>query len=245
VTAVAITGVLAIVALRVAGDTNVTPVGPMGKVTQLAFGAIERGNVSTNLLAANITGGSASQAGDMMHDLKAGMLIGATPRAQGLSQLVGVVSGSFVGAAVYLVLIEEIGPKLLTAEWAAPAMAQWKGVAELFRDGFDKMPKGALDAMLWAGIVGVLLTVLEKSLPGRLRKWSPSPSAIGIAFIISAATSFSFFLGGILGHFLSRRFNSWYVRFGIVVAAGLIAGESLTGMIQTMITVLSGGGGGH
>ncbi|MBL8786107.1 MAG: OPT/YSL family transporter, partial [Deltaproteobacteria bacterium] len=37
-TAVALTGILAVVALRVSGETNVTPVGPMGKVTQLAFG---------------------------------------------------------------------------------------------------------------------------------------------------------------------------------------------------------------
>lgn len=238
--AVALTGILAVVALRVAGDTNVTPVGPMGKVTQLAFGAIDPGSVSTNLMAANVTAGAASQAGDMMHDLKAGLLLGVTPRAQGISQLVGVVAGSFAGAAVYLVLIEGIGPKLLTAEWAAPAVAQWKGVAELFRDGFDKMPTGALDAMVWAGIIGVLLTVLEKSMPRRFRRYAPSPSAIGIAFIISAATSFSFFLGAMLGLALGRRFKTWYARFGIVIAAGLIAGESITGMIQTMITVLSG-----
>jgi hypothetical protein len=64
--------VLAIVALRVSGETNVTPVGPMGKVTQLSFAVLDPGNVSTNLMAANVTGGSASQAGDMMHDLKTG-----------------------------------------------------------------------------------------------------------------------------------------------------------------------------
>jgi OPT family oligopeptide transporter len=238
--AVGLTGVLAIVALRVTGDTNVTPVGPMGKVTQLAFGAIDPGSVSTNLMAANVTGGSASQAGDMMHDLKAGLLIGSAPRAQSVSQLVGVVSGSLVGAAVYLVLMQGIGDKLMTPEWAAPAMVQWKAVAELFRDGFDKMPIGAFDAMLWAGVIGVVLTVLEKSLPKGLRKWAPSASAIGIAFIISAALSFSFFLGGLLGWALTRWVTGWYTRFGIVVAAGLIAGESITGMIETMVKVLAG-----
>jgi len=238
--AVGLTGVLAVVALRVTGETNVTPVGPMGKVTQLAFGAIDPGNVSTNLMAANVTGGASSQAGDMMHDLKAGLLIGSSPKAQAVSQLVGVVSGSLVGAAVYLLLIESIGPKLLTPEWAAPAVAQWKLVAELFRDGFDKMPKGALDAMLWAGIAGVGLTIFEKALPQRLRKWAPSASAIGIAFIISASTSLSFFIGGLLGWALARWVQNWFMRFGIVVAAGLIAGESLTGMIETIITAVSG-----
>ena len=243
--AVLLTGILAIVALRVSGETNVTPVGPMGKVTQLAFGVIDPGNVSTNLMAANITGGSASQAGDMMHDLKTGLLIGASPKAQAISQLVGVVSGSVVGAAVYLLLIQTVGPKLLTPEWAAPAVAQWKAVAELFRDGFDKMPPGALDAMSWAGIAGVVFVLLEKALPRAYKKWAPSSSAIGIAFLVSASISLSFFLGGVLSLVLSRWVKSWYTRFGIVVAAGMIAGESLTGMVYTIIEAISGGGSGH
>lgn len=241
--AVLLTGVLAIVALRVSGETNVTPVGPMGKVTQLAFGVIDPGSVSTNLMAANVTGGSASQAGDMMHDLKTGLLLGCSPKAQAVSQLVGVVSGSLVGAAVYLLLIESVGPKLLTPEWAAPAVAQWKAVAELFRDGFDKMPPGALDAMLWAGIAGVVFVLLEKALPKAHKKWAPSSSAIGIAFLVSASISFSFFLGGVLSLVLSRWVKSWYARFGIVVAAGMIAGESITGMVYTIIEAVSGGGG--
>ena len=33
----------------------------MGKVTQLAFGIISPGNVASNLMAANVTGGAASQ----------------------------------------------------------------------------------------------------------------------------------------------------------------------------------------
>ncbi len=237
--AVAMTFVLAIVALRVTGETNVTPVGPMGKVTQLAFGVLDPGNVSTNLMAANVTGGSASQAGEMMHDLKASMLLGAQPKPVIISQLVSVVAAAFAGSGIYLLLMQSIGDKLLTPEWAAPAVAQWKAVAEVFRDGFDKMPKGALDAMLWAGIAGVILTVLEKGVPRRFKAWTPSSSAIGIAFIISAATSFSFFLGGVIGYLLGRFAKSWYLRFGIVIAAGIIAGESLTGMVQTIVEALT------
>jgi len=239
-TAVGLTGILAIVALRVSGETNVTPIGPMGKVTQLAFGVIDPGNVSTNLMAANITGGSASQAGEMMHDLKAGLILGASPKALVVSQLVSLVVAAFAGAGVYLLLMKSVGSKLLTAEWAAPAVAQWKAVAVLFRDGFDKMPHGALDAMMWAGIAGVVLTVVEKAMPQRHRMWAPSSSAIGIAFLVAASISISFFIGGVLGFVLSRWVKSWFVRFGIVVAAGMIAGESLTGMIQTIIAAVAG-----
>jgi uncharacterized oligopeptide transporter (OPT) family protein len=71
------TFLLAIVAARVAGETNVTPVGAMGKVTQLMFAVLAPGSPAANLMAANVTGGAASQCADMMHDLKTGHMIGA------------------------------------------------------------------------------------------------------------------------------------------------------------------------
>lgn len=49
----------------------------MGKITQLSFAAISPGNVSANLMSANVTGGAAGQCADMMHDFKTGLLLGA------------------------------------------------------------------------------------------------------------------------------------------------------------------------
>ena len=62
--AVLLTFVLAIVAGRVTGETGLTPIGPMGKVTQLTFGFISPGDATANLMAANVTGGAASQCGE-------------------------------------------------------------------------------------------------------------------------------------------------------------------------------------
>src|SRR5690606_17688494 len=102
--AVFFTFLLAIVAGRVSGETAITPVGPMGKVTQLVVGVMSPGDPVGNLMAANVTGGAASQTGDMLHDLKAGHLIGAKARLQGLSQTLGILGGALVGSAAYLVL---------------------------------------------------------------------------------------------------------------------------------------------
>ena len=74
---VLLTFLLAIVAARVSGETGITPVGAMGKVTQLTFGVIESGNVSANLMAANVTGGAVVNA-DLLHDMKTGLIIGAS-----------------------------------------------------------------------------------------------------------------------------------------------------------------------
>ncbi len=232
------TVLLAVVALRVTGETNITPVGPMGKVTQLTFGVLDPGNVATNLMAANVTGGSASQAGDMMHDLKTGLLLGTSARAQLVSQCVGVLIGALAGSAVYLVLVPDPATMLLTPEWPAPAMAQWKAVAEVFRDGIDKLPTGALTAFMWGGALGIAFAAAEKLAPARIKPWVPSPTAMGIALCVPAWNAVSFFLGGVASLIVKRVAPAWHARFMIIVAAGLIVGESLTGLVDALIKMI-------
>ena len=235
---------LAIVAGRVSGETGITPVGPMGKVTQLGLGAIDPGNAASNLMAANVTGGAASQCADMLHDLKSGLMLGAVPRLQILSQVFGVVAGALFGSAAYLVLIPDPKNMLLTEEWAAPAVAQWKAVAEVFSEGLGAMPEGALDAFLIAGALGILLALVEKLAPKNVVKWVPSPAAMGLALVIPVYYSISFFLGGLL-FVISKRFaKEWNARFAIVLAAGVIAGESLAGVGDAILRVISGLSGG-
>jgi len=227
---VMLTFVLAIVAGRVSGETGITPVGAMGKITQLLFGGIAPGNATANLLAANVTGGAASQCGDLLHDLKTGVLIGATPKLQALGQAFGVFAGAIVGAIAYTIIVPDPKTMLLTDEWPAPAVASWKAVAEVFQEGFSAMPVGAVDAMIWAGALGVLLAVMEKTLPKRGRPWVPSPASMGLAFVIPAYNSISVFIGGVAALIAARVAKTWSGRFVVVLAAGLIAGESLTGV---------------
>jgi uncharacterized oligopeptide transporter (OPT) family protein len=226
---------LAVVAGRVSGETGITPVGPMGKVTQLTFGVLDPGNVSANLMAAGVTGGAASQCADLLHDLKAGALIGASPRYQAMAQFFGVLSGALAGSAAYLLLIPDPKEMLMTEEWAAPAVAQWMAVAEVFQKGLQNMPAGSVQAILYAGIAGMILAILEKVLPKGVKSWVPSPASIGLAFVIPAFYSVSFFLGGVIALLISRLAPTWSGRFLIVLAAGIIAGESITGMILAFV----------
>ncbi len=238
VLAVLFTFLLAIVAARVSGETGVTPVGAMGKVTQLSFGIIEPGNVTSNLMAANVTGGSSSQAADLLHDMKTGLMVGASPRFLAFAQFFGVLAGSLAGAAFYLVLVDDPKTMLLTEEWAAPAVAQWKAVAELFKEGIQAMPAGALDAMAIAGGIGVVLAIIEKVVPKGSKKFVPSPTAMGLAMVIPASYAMSMFVGGLLSLVLMTFVKSWSTRFLLVLAAGIVAGESLTGAVDGILTVI-------
>ena len=236
---VLLTFVLAIVAGRVSGETGVTPVGAMGKVTQLSFGVIDPGNAASNLMAANVTGGAASQCADLLHDLKSGLMVGSVPRYQIISQACGVVSGAFMGSAAYLVLIPDPKNQLLTDEWAAPAVAQWKAVAEVFQQGLEAMPQGAIEAMAVGAVAGIVLSILEKTLPKKLATWVPSPVSIGLAFAIPAYYAFSFFLGAVIYEVAKKVSDSWTKRFAIVLAAGIMAGESLMGVADAIYKMVT------
>jgi putative OPT family oligopeptide transporter len=238
--AVALSFVLAIVAARVSGETGITPIGAMGKITQLSFAAVAPGSVTTNLMSANVTGGAAGQCADMMHDFKTGLLIGASPNLQAIAQVFGVLTGSLVGVATYMLLIPHPATMLITAQWPAPAVATWKAVAEVLRAGFADLPAGAVPAVAIAAIFGLVLAVAGHRLPPKWAARVPSPSAMGLAFVIPAWNSLSLFLGALIAWLVLRYRRDWGERFLIAAAAGLVAGESLAGVAAAMSALNAG-----
>jgi len=236
--AVLLAYVLAVVAARVSGETAITPIGAMGKITQLTYGVVSPGNVTDNLMSANVTGGAAGQCADLLHDLRTGEIIGATPRFQVFAQVFGVLTGSLVGSAVYLILIPDPRAMLITPEWPAPAVAVWKAVAEILAQGIAAIPPGAVTAMVVAAILGLALAVGERTMAPRLARWLPSAPAIGLAFVIPAWNSLSLFIGALGASLLARTAPGWAKGGLIALAAGLVAGESLVGVALAALDLL-------
>lgn len=238
---VLLTFMLALVAARVSGEVNVTPVTAMGKVTQLTFAVIAPANPASNLMVANVTGGSAALCADMMHDLKTGKMLGADPRPQYIAQICGVFAGALVGCAGYLILIPDPANQLFTEQWPAPSVTAWMSVAQLFMDGLEALPTGALEAMTIGACVGIVLAIFEKTLPGKARNWVPSGPSMGLAFLISPGISFALFTGSMVALAAEKAFPSWSTRFLVIAASGIIAGESLSGIFLALIAVLTSG----
>jgi uncharacterized oligopeptide transporter (OPT) family protein len=230
---------LAVVAGRVAGETNITPVAPVGKVTQLLFGALLPARVEPNLMAANVTGGAASQCAELLHDLKCGYLLGATPRLQVWAQIWGALAGSLSGSLVYLNLIQDPQQRLLTEEWPAPMVAGMKAVAELFQSGFGSFPRGAPQAMLIASLVAVILVILEKKASKKVRPYIPSAASLGLAFLIQAHASLTMLVGALVALLLSKCFKSLTKRYLVTICVGVVAGESLTGVGMSLYRIVA------
>jgi uncharacterized oligopeptide transporter (OPT) family protein len=221
---------LAAVAARVVGATGIPPIGAIGQLSQLSFGVVAPGQVPVNLMSANTAGGAAGQCTDLMNDFKVGHAIGATPAKQLIAQCLGIAIGSVVGVLVYLTLIPDPQSMLLTQEWPAPAVATWKAVAQTMTSGLDSLSVSIRWAMFIAAVFGVILGALDAWSTGRLARYLPSAAALGLSFILPASISLMMALGALLTWLVSLRWQSLTERFAITVAAGLIAGESITGI---------------
>ncbi|GAB6390215.1 OPT family oligopeptide transporter [Stutzerimonas marianensis] len=221
---------LAMVAARVVGATGIPPIGAIGQLSQLSFGAIAPGQVAINLMSANTAGGAAGQCTDLLNDFKVGHAIGAAPARQVVAQCLGILVGSLIGVLVYQLLIPDPQAMLITPEWPAPAVATWKAVAETLTAGLGSISPDIRWAMLAGALVGIVLGALEALLPVRRMRWLPSSAALGLAFIIPASISLMMTFGAVLAWLFAARWGGLAERFVIVAAAGLVAGESMAGV---------------
>jgi OPT family oligopeptide transporter len=236
VIAVPMAVVMGFIAARVTGETDVTPTKALGPVTQLVYGVLTPGNLSGNIMAGNATGGVGLHAADLLTTLKTGWLLGGSPRVQFRAQLFGVVVGALVVVPAFTLLIPD--PAALGTEaWPAPSCLVWAGVSKAFADGI-----GNLDGLARTGIVaglllGVALALLERFAPPRLRAWVPSPSGLGLAMVLPGSNAIAMFLGSAIAEALRRWRPAVAQRYVVPVSSGLIAGESLMGIVVAMLIV--------
>lgn len=232
--AIPLSAVLAAVATRATGETDINPTGPMGQVTQVVYGAISPGSVPTNLMAGAITVGGSSQCADMMQDLKTGHLLGASPRKQLVAQLAGITAGVCVVVPTFFLFERAHG--LGTEDLPAPSAILWRAMAELMNRGWDELPQHAPAAIGVALAVGALLATVRALAP-RASQLLPSGLAVGLAFLVPPLYAICMFLGA-MGLLVWQRIRPDAAsRYAFAIACGLIAGEGLMGVVKALMTM--------
>ena len=235
--AVPLAVVMGFVAARVTGETDVTPTKALGPVTQMIFGFITPGNLSGNIMAANVTGGIGLHAADLLTTLKTGWLLGAKPRHQLYAQLIGVVAGALVVVPAFNLILPD--PSVLGGEvWPAPSCVVWAGVSKAFSGGLGALHATSRVAIMAGLALGVALALLEKFAPRRLRPLLPSPAGLGIAMVIPGSNCIAMFLGAAVAEWLRRTWPGLAEKTVVPVASGFIAGESLMGILIALLIVM-------
>ncbi len=233
IVAVALTFLLAIVAARATGESDITPVGAMGKVTQLTFGILAPSNMTTNLMTAAVTAGAATSTADLLTVLKSGYLLGANPRRQFLAMFFGVFAGTLVVVPAFYILVPTAA-SLGTDQWPAPSAQVWAAVARLLSNGIHSLHPTAKMGLLVGGLVGLALPILELIFPKR-RKYIPSAMGIGLAMVIPFWNSFSMFLGGLIAMLMEKNIKATAEKYLVPVCSGIIAGESIIGNVIALL----------
>jgi OPT family oligopeptide transporter len=226
--------VLGLVACRITGETDITPGGPLGKLVQLAYGVLLPQSTTANLMTAGITSGSSLAAADLLNDLKSGYLLGANPRRQFIAQALGILTGTVATTLCYFVLVPDATPLLgeggRDPQFAAPGAQQWKAVAEVFKYGIANLHPMARQCIFWGLAIGAVLALLEAVFK-KHKKWIPSANGLGLGLLLPFFIMFAFFWGACVAEIAKRVSPRWAERFVVPIAAGLIAGESIVGVI--------------
>ncbi len=236
--AVLLTFFLSLVACRATGESDITPIGAMGKVTQLVYGVLIPQNATANLMTASITANAAASSADLLTDLKSGYLLGAHPRRQFLAQLMGVFAGTVASVIGFRLLVPDTsvftGSGGTPPAFAAPGAQTWLAVARLFQEGIGHLHSMARHGIVWGILAGAALAALETALPKR-RRWLPSPIGVGLGFILPFFNPLSMLLGATFAWLWSRHNHAQADRYVVPVSSGIIAGESIVSVAIALV----------
>ena len=235
--AVVMSFLLGLVACRATGEADTTPIGAMGKVTQLVYSVLTRNNPVVNLMAAGITASAAGSAADLLTDLKSGYLLGANPRRQFLAQFFGIFFGTLAIVPAWYALAPSV--EELSSRFPMPAANSWKAMADLLANGVGELPQTALWAVLVGGMIGIVLPIIEFFRPS-VARYLPSAMGLGLGLVVDLSNSIGFTIGAVIALLWAKRSANHADTFKIPLASGLVAGESLFAAILAILCAAAG-----
>lgn len=236
--AVGLTFLLSLVACRATGESDITPVGAMGKIMQLTFGTLIPQNASANLMTASITASSAGSSADLLNDLKSGYLLGANPRRQFIAQFLGIFAGTAATVIGFRVLVKT--PDILgSSEFPAPAAVAWKAVADVFRTGIENMHP-THQKMIVAGLmIGAAMVLLElaaeKAGKKEWKRFLPSATGVGLGLVLPFQYPLSMLIGAVAAAAWTKKWPKSADLYVVPISAGLIAGISIMGVLVAIL----------
>ncbi len=190
--------------------------------------------VAFALFVTAIVFGVATISNDNLQDLKTGQLVGATPWRQQVALILGVLFGAVVIPPILGLLNEAFGfqgaPGAGENALAAPQAALISAIAQGVLGGSLRWDLIGLGALIGVGVI-IVDEVLRRGRSGR----SMPPLAVGMGIYLPMGLTLLIPVGALLGYFYNRWAQrsgnfEFKERLGVLMATGLIVGESLFGV---------------
>ncbi|HWH38195.1 MAG TPA: OPT family oligopeptide transporter [Usitatibacter sp.] len=241
--------VLTIICANSMALTSWTPTGALSKITQFSMGAIDRANPASNIIPAGMTGEIASNASNLLSDIKPGYMLGGKPRQQAVGHVIGIFAGALCCVPLFFLLFlppDANGVRspatIVSEQFAMPAALQWKGVAEIISKGLSSLPHSAIVSMVVAAVCAVAIEVAKIATRGR---FPLSAVALGLGVVLPPESTFAMWVGATIFFVMGLRHREPGTRGHEIwvagmepICAGLIAGSALVGIGNAIVNVL-------
>jgi putative OPT family oligopeptide transporter len=204
-----------------------------------------RALVAFALFVTSVVFAVASIANNNLQDLKTGQLVDATPSKQQWALVVGVIAGALVIPPVLDLVNHAYG--FLGAPGVNPAHALPAPQAGLISALAQGVIQHNVDwsAILTGGGIGLAIIALDWLLGRMFTSVSIPPLAVGLGIYLPTSSTLMIVVGSLVGWWFNRRAErspraEAIKQLGVLLASGLIVGESLLGVVFAAIVVFSG-----
>ncbi|KAI8656266.1 hypothetical protein NCS56_01229900 [Fusarium sp. Ph1] len=234
--------------------TDVAPLTASAKASQLVYGGITKGHYEIkaaqriNLVAGNIASGTADVANSLVSDFRVGFLLKTPPKLQFYAQAMGTFVSVFLAPGIFVLFMSAYPCVFKPSDdpadvcpFAAPSVSAWEAVAVAVTMPKIPIPRSSAIFAIVMGVVCALQAVLKHFyLVGpreKYRNWLPNWMSVGVAWVLGPDSGYAnaVMFGSITAWWWRKWFRNNFEMYAFAVAAGLIAGEGLGGVINAAL----------
>ena len=219
--------VTTIMSAQSVGQTGIDPMEIFGLIVLLAVAAFSSATQVQLFYVAGVVAVACGLAGDVMSDFKTGAIIGTSPRAMWVGQAIGALLGTVVAVAVLVTLFSAYGPgafgsgQMFVSAQASVVATMVSGIPSV--PGFVVGLLGGI-ALYWAGLPAMMFGL-----------------GVYLPFYMSLTAALGAGVKWVYDRVSTRGGDSEGAEErGIMVASGVLGGESIVGVVIALANVVSG-----
>jgi putative OPT family oligopeptide transporter len=208
----------------------------------LIFGMTGNPGILAALGVAGVVCCAACTAGDISQDLKTGYMVGATPKYQQIGMMIGAIVPSFIVAPILTVLHASYGIGVQVKEGVsflkAPQANLFASITKAMFGQGESLPWN----MVFLGIgVGIALIVADEILKRKNSTFRMYVMPVAVGIYLPWSLSVPILIGGfaalVAARLVGKEHEKEAEQRGVLFGSGLIAGESLMGIIIALFIV--------
>ena len=218
--------VTTIMSAQSVGQTGIDPMEIFGLIVLLAVAAFSDTSQVQLFYVAGVVAVACGLAGDVMSDFKTGAIIGTSPRAMWVGQAIGALLGTVVAVAVLVTLFSAYGPgafgsgQMFVSAQASVVATMVSGIPSV--PGFVIGLLGGI-ALYWAGLPAMMFGL-----------------GVYLPFYMSLTAALGASVRWVYERVCAARGVEDSEEKGVVVASGVLGGESIVGVVIALSSVIAG-----